>query len=287
MRTLLSCCVLFMSLPVMGAETLKEFSWPTMAQEGEIRSGEVVGKSLKLVSVSDRGAVESILSIKNPGITSPSYAINGEIKYTDVDGVSYLEMWNYFPEAKSYFTRTMASSGPLQSIQGSSDWRQFSLPFYVRDESGWLADRPERLQLNLFLKGKGTVFIRSVSLVQNVVGAGAEKRTDGAWWSSSFGNKLGAYLGSLIGILAGIVGWIGGKGKARGFVMASLWSLLVFGLCSLVAGVGALVLRQPYMVYYPLLLLGIISTAVSTSCIRAFRKRYEEAELRRMSAIDA
>ena len=69
--------------------------------------------------------------------------------------------------------------------------------------------------------------------------------------------------------------------------MASLWSLLVFGLCSLVAGVVALVLRQPYMVYYPLLLLGIISTAVSTSCIRAFRKRYEEAELRRMSAIDA
>jgi hypothetical protein len=287
MRSLLSCCILFVSLPVMGQEMLKEISWQALAQDDQITSGELVDESLKLVNETSQSKTFGILSLPNPGITSPSYAINGEIKYEGVEGVGYLEMWNHFPAGKSYFTKTMASSGPLQNIQGSSGWRQFSLPFYVRDESGWLDDRPERLELNVTLQGKGTVFIGPVTLVQEADSGGAKKRTDGAWWSRSFGNKLGAYLGSLIGILGGIVGWLGGNGKARGFVMVSLWSLLVFGLCSLATGVVAVILHQPYMVYYPLLLLGIISAAVSTSCIRTFRKRYEKAELRRMLAIDA
>lgn len=287
MRSVLSCCILFVSLPIMGQQTLKEISWQALKQSGEITTGEVTGESLKLLNTTNQPKTFSVLSLPNPGITSPSYAIDGQVRYEGVEGVGYLEMWSHFPEGKAYFTRAMAASGPLQSIQGSSEWRQFSLPFYVRDESGWLPDRPERLELNLVLQGKGTVFIRPVSLVQDADSVGSGKRADGAWWSTNLGNKLGAYLGSLIGILGGIVGWLGGKGKARGFVMASLGSLLVFGLCSLVAGLAALILRQPYMVYYPLLLLGIIPAAVSVSCLRPFRRRYEEAELRRMSAIDA
>ena len=285
-KALLSCCMLFVSLSVMG-ETLKEISWQALDQDGRIIAGELVGESLKLVNETSQPKTFSILNLPNPGITSPSYAINGEVKYEGVEGVGCLEMRNHFPGRKAYFTKTMASSGPLKRIQGSSDWRQFSLPFYVRDESGWLDDRPERLEVNVTLQGKGTVYIRSVALVQAAGNRVGMKNLEGAWWSRSFGNKLGAYLGSLIGILAGTVGWIGGKGKARGFVMAFFWSLLVFGLCSLAAGVAALILRQPYMVYYPLLLLGTITSAVSPSCIRTFRKRYEKAELRRMSAIDA
>ena len=88
-------------------------------------------------------------------------------------------------------------------------------------------------------------YIRSVTLVQAAGNGVGMKNIEGAWWSRSFGNKLGAYMGSLIGILAGTVGWIGGKGKARGFVMAFFWSLLVFGICSLTAGVVALIFRQP------------------------------------------
>ena len=156
----------------------------------------------------------------------------------------------------------------------------------MRDASGWLDDRPERLDLNLVLQGRGTVFIRAVKLVQDA-GGGPAGKTNGAWWSRKVGNRLGAAMGVFIGILGGVIGWAGGKGKARGVVMSCLWCLLAVGLLSLGAGIAALTLRQPYMVYYPLLLLGVICAAISTVRIKAFRKRYEQAELRRMSALAA
>ena len=73
---------------------------------------------------------------------------------------------SHFAGEKAYFSRTLAESGPLQSISGRSDWRPFQLPFAARDESGWLDDRPERLDLNLVLPGAGKVQLRSLRLVQ-------------------------------------------------------------------------------------------------------------------------
>ena len=56
---------------------------------------------------------------------------------------------------------------------------------------------------------------------------------------------------------------------------------------SLVAGVIALALGQPYAVYYPLLLGGIILTAVCGGIRPGLRHGYEQRELRRMAAMDA
>ena len=56
---------------------------------------------------------------------------------------------------------------------------------------------------------------------------------------------------------------------------------------SLVAGVIALALGQPYAVYYPLLLCGIVLTGVCGGIWPAIRQGYEQRELRRMAAMDA
>jgi hypothetical protein len=54
-----------------------------------------------------------------------------------------------------------------------------------------------------------------------------------------------------------------------------------------VLGVVALLLAQPYAVYYPLLLSGMIGTVLGFTLPRTLNKRYEELELRRMQAFDA
>jgi hypothetical protein len=63
-------------------------------------------------------------------------------------------------------------------------------------------------------------------------------------------------------------------------------ALIAAGAGLLVAGAVALALSQPYAVYYPLLLGGIIILAVFGSGFRRVRRAYEEAELRRMRAMD-
>jgi hypothetical protein len=55
----------------------------------------------------------------------------------------------------------------------------------------------------------------------------------------------------------------------------------------LLAGLVALMLGQPYGVYYPLLLGGIITAAVCGGNYPVLRRRYDQIELRKMSAMDA
>jgi hypothetical protein len=59
------------------------------------------------------------------------------------------------------------------------------------------------------------------------------------------------------------------------------------GLVSLGVGVGALICGQPYAVWFPLLLLGILSLVIMGGSLPVVRRRYEEVELRKMAAADA
>ena len=49
----------------------------------------------------------------------------------------------------------------------------------------------------------------------------------------------------------------------------------------------ALLRAQPYEVFYPPLIVGIICSTVPLFTLTALRRRYEELELRRMRALDA
>jgi hypothetical protein len=46
-------------------------------------------------------------------------------------------------------------------------------------------------------------------------------------------------------------------------------------------------MAQPYAVYYPLLLLGVIIVAVMAMLRRTLSARYEQLELKRMQSMDA
>jgi hypothetical protein len=53
-----------------------------------------------------------------------------------------------------------------------------------------------------------------------------------------------------------------------------------------VGGLIALSAAQPYAVFYPLLLLGVLSSAVPLGLLPTIRRRYADIELRMMRAHD-
>jgi len=146
-------------------QVLTEYDWAGLAAKGQLLGGtpvQVDGRSaLKIENTTDAPLRLSLLKIEKPPVTSMHYAVTGEIEYKDVHGPGYLEMWNDFPEGNC-FSRTLGDSGPMGRIAGTANWRTFSLPF---DRTG-TANPPTRLEFNIFLAGRGVVFIGPLKLIQ-------------------------------------------------------------------------------------------------------------------------
>jgi hypothetical protein len=108
-----------------------------------------------------------------------------------------------------------------------------------------------------------------------------------AWWTDRDAGLIGGIGGGVLGLLGGLVGTLGGCGVARRFVLPLTAVLAVLGVISLFAGVIALSLGQPYAVFYPLLLGGILVPAIMSPMFFLLRWSYQQRELRKMAAMDA
>jgi hypothetical protein len=236
-------------------------------------SGRVVDGAVEVTS-SGTGGTFPLVAIADPVTSVSGYALTGRVRYRGVAGVGFLEMWSVFPNGGRYFSRTLAGDGPQARISGDSEWRDFELPFYLNG-----SERPVRLELGLVLAGAGRVWIGPLELT-------APGATTSAWWSDRTGGLIGGIAGSLIGITGAIVGVLIVRGRGRRAVLTTMAALAIAGSALFVAGAAALALSQPYAVYFPLLLGGIILVAVFGPGFRRARRAYEDVELRRMRAMD-
>ena len=100
-----------------------------------------------------------------------------------------------------------------------------------------------------------------------------------AWIPGTLLGVLGGLWGSLLGVLAP-------RGKAKAFVLGSLGLLLCASVICLVLGIMALVSRQPYGVWYGLLLPGVMGLVVLGSLGPLAIMAYRQAEARKMQARD-
>jgi hypothetical protein len=100
------------------------------------------------------------------------------------------------------------------------------------------------------------------------------------------GGWIGGIGGSIIGLIGAAIGLLTGMGKARTFVFGLLSTLIAVGAVSLTGGLVALILKQPYAVWYPLVLCGAITLPLGIFLWVPIRKKFELAELRRMQAMD-
>ena len=248
----------------------------------------------------------SLAVIAEPKITTPLYALVGEIKYERIKGTGYLELWNVFGSQQRYFSRSLADTGPLQKITGTTDWRPFVLPF---DRTG--ADAPlSQLAFNVVLPQGGAVSLRKVRLVQYPSGttldqALADTNATGewigleasipkkaapidkkpkAWWDNTTGGWIGGITGVLAGLLGGFVGWTARKNPRRAASICLL--VAIGGIFPLALGGLAFLRQQPYVVYYPLLLIGVLAPVVFGLNACQLVKNSRREELRRISAMD-
>jgi hypothetical protein len=108
------------------------------------------------------------------------------------------------------------------------------------------------------------------------------------WFSTEAAIYFGSFGGAAIGVLGGILGATAGvlapKGKGRGFILNSMLAFGCLGVVFLITGVVAVVMDQPYAIYYPFLLLGLILASVMFAVRPAVRQRYAEAEQRKVEA---
>ena len=224
---------------------------------------------------SEKASSTPLIACDAPEFSKHQYVVRGRVKYEGVVGDGYLELLNDFGDEKVYFTRTLSSFGGLKKLQGTSDWREFELPFH--------ADRgmkPIKLSLNLVLKGQGKVIV-SQPRFSNLADSAA------AWWTNQQGGIVGGVVGSLLGILGGLIGWSATWGKSQKLTMGLCHVGIAIGCVCLASGAIAAVLQQPFHVYYPLLLAGIISVCVIGANLRTISQRFQADEFRRMQAIDA
>jgi hypothetical protein len=223
-----------------------------------------------------------LLTLENPGITKPRYAVWGRVRYANVDGEGYLETWNCFPGGERYYSRTRLSAGPMASLRGSSNWRDFVLPYYMDQDTR----RPDKLVVNLVLPGRGTVWVGPLRLVQYDLNEDP-CAAPGEWWGERTAGVVGGLCGVTLGILGALIGCLTSTGRGRAAVLGGMKGMIAVGGASLVVGVAAVLLGQPYHVYYLLLLSGFLAAGLPLVLLSTCRKRFEEMELRKIAAMDA
>jgi len=109
-----------------------------------------------------------------------------------------------------------------------------------------------------------------------------------AWWSEQAAGLVGGIGGGGLGSLAGVLGALGGvlvpRGIGRPFIVGGYVVFIGLGVVALVAGAYAVVDGQPYHVFYPLLAIGFVLTAVMTPLLFVVRRQYRITEERQMEA---
>ena len=107
------------------------------------------------------------------------------------------------------------------------------------------------------------------------------------WWTETTGTWLGSLGGAVLGVTCGVfgalVGTLSPRGIARRAILTSHVCLLGIGILMALAAVVALVTSQPYHVWYPLALMGGMLTLVLGILLPVVRRRYAEAEARRLA----
>jgi hypothetical protein len=275
--------------PAPAQQIVREFSWSELKAGGSLKNGDVVSaaqgsgiESLEISNQSTQPVRIEVMVIDQPGITEAVYALRGRVRYEGVEGVGYLEMWSHFPDGSAYFSRTLAGQGPMANLSGTSAWRDMALPF----SAAGTTKRPSRLVFNVVQPGKGRVWIGSLRLVQYRQGEDP-LASSGEWWTERDGGLIGGIGGAVMGLAGALIGVLSARGRSRTVVLAVMALVTALSAIALAAGIFAVTHGQPYGVYYPLLLGGGLGFMLFGGLRPMVRRRYDEIELRRMSAADA
>lgn len=115
-------------------------------------------------------------------------------------------------------------------------------------------------------------------------GASGQPWFDPNTFGALYGGLVGGLGGGLGGCLGAAAGYFAPRGKYRGLVLGGFWLFVVLGAIHLAAAVVALATGQPPAIYGALSLVGVLFSVIFGSLLPVVRRRYAEAEQRRMHA---
>lgn len=168
----------------LSQETVRELSWTELKKSGQRAGGEIQPggpsgpqQQLRIDNPSGDSKSVTLLEIENPGITTLHYGVEGAVRYENVQGESYLEMWSHFSDGGPYFTRTLGESGPMGHLQGSSGWRPFELPFFSDTKTGM----PNTTSAEAHYRGSLPICVRRASVGPPSYCAALRQRYVPAW----------------------------------------------------------------------------------------------------------
>jgi hypothetical protein len=275
MMLLLAACALA-ATPALATtpEKVAETSWATETP----LSGTVVGSTVVLDA--SQGGVYPLTVMEAPPLGGGDIVLTVDVAVDEVGSPGYLELWAVFDDGGRFFSRSFDNAGVGVLRSGVSATVQ--LPFSL---SGTV---PDALELNAVLPDGGRLEIGAVALYEVTPGGAlfVEDDDDGAWWSDRTSGLFGGIAGGAVGVLGALLGGLASRGRARRFVLRSLVGGAIVGAVAVAAGIVAVVTGQPYAVWFPLLLFGVILGAVFGGLIPSVSARYEAMELQKMRAHD-
>ena len=111
------------------------------------------------------------------------------------------------------------------------------------------------------------------------------------WFDDRTAGLVGGIAGSLAGLWGAtfgcLAGWLVPQCRGQALLRGLLGVGLATGLILAGVGVWALVRDQPYHVWYPFLLLGVLLTGLSGGGLATIHKAYRAAEEQRMARQNA
>ena len=112
----------------------------------------------------------------------------------------------------------------------------------------------------------------------------AEPWFDENTFGALFGAIVGGGGGTLIGLWGGLAGTFASQGKGRSLVLGTAWAFVGLGVVLACAGLYALVAGQPFHIWFWPCQVGFIAALLVGCLIPVIRRRYNEAEVRRLQA---
>jgi hypothetical protein len=96
----------------------------------------------------------------------------------------------------------------------------------------------------------------------------------------------GTVYGTLCGLMGGLSGMLAPKGKAKSFVLGACWLFIGVAIVCLLTSLVAFFSGQPYGIWYGFGLPGLLGVFIVPGILPVLKKRYRDAEDRRMQAAD-
>ena len=207
------------------------------------------------------------------------YAITGEVRYRDIPTAGYLEMQDTIAGKTSWAARTNVDFGLAKHLLGTSGWRKF------RTLVSGGNPNTEKVGLSVVLPQGGEVELRRLELVSYVNQSFDDVLQNRDWWTDNEGLRIALLIVMAHGALATVAAALGGWKP-----VLSYWiflGLAAAGGGQVGLGLTAFALRQPHGVWFPFVLVGLISFAVFGLVARSSARARHDEEMRRMVALDA